>query len=353
MALGLVAGADRQPEDPRPDVLPRGVLLPVAGLVGGDHHDRALHPQRRRPAEQALSIAGYTSHALVHHGQRPRSGRSSGLNAWTTSGTIMLFYLAALQSIPKTSTRRRRSTTRAAGARSGGSPSRCCGRPTSSSPWCSVSAALKLFDQAFIVSGGTGGPDYSTYTPVLYIYRRRSTNFEFGSAAAIGVILLPDHLRADDRAALLFGRGGRLLRRRARARPHAPTEELVAGTPAARSRRARDPRRGAAIARSSSTLLVADRAALLRAVPLDALDVVQDDPRQRRLRADPAPLDDGGLREASGRSTTSCATSGTAWCSPSWSRSRTSCSRGLGGYAFARLRFPRPRAALPARARRR
>ena len=48
--------------------------------------------------------------------------------------------------------------------------------------------ALKLFDQAFIVSGGAGGPNYSTTTPVLYIYLRAFHSFEFGVAAAAGVV---------------------------------------------------------------------------------------------------------------------------------------------------------------------
>jgi ABC-type sugar transport system permease subunit len=48
--------------------------------------------------------------------------------------------------------------------------------------------ALKLFDQAFIVSGGAGGPNYSTYTPVLYIYREAFHSFDFGIAAAAGVV---------------------------------------------------------------------------------------------------------------------------------------------------------------------
>ena len=57
-----------------------------------------------------------------------------GLNAWTTSGTIMLFYLAACRRSRPTSTRPRRSTAPARGARSGRSPSRCSSRATSSSP---------------------------------------------------------------------------------------------------------------------------------------------------------------------------------------------------------------------------
>ncbi len=49
--------------------------------------------------------------------------------------------------------------------------------------------ALKLFDQAFIVSHGTGGPDYSTYTGVLYIYLEAFHSDEFGIAAAAGIVL--------------------------------------------------------------------------------------------------------------------------------------------------------------------
>ena len=49
--------------------------------------------------------------------------------------------------------------------------------------------ALKIFDQAFIVSGGTGGPNYSTTTGVLYIYLQAFHNYTFGIAAAAGIVL--------------------------------------------------------------------------------------------------------------------------------------------------------------------
>ena len=82
----------------------------------------------------------------------------------------MLFYLAALQSIPTDVYEAAASTGRAPGARSGGSRSRCSSRRISSCSSSSASGRLKLFDQAFIVSNGTGGPQNSTYTGVLYIY---------------------------------------------------------------------------------------------------------------------------------------------------------------------------------------
>ena len=73
MALGLADRARDQREDPRPDVLPLGVLLPVARLVGRDHGDRDLHPQRRRapqPRSSAATAPGSATRAR-------RCGRSS------------------------------------------------------------------------------------------------------------------------------------------------------------------------------------------------------------------------------------------------------------------------------------
>ena len=77
-------------------VLPLGVLLPLARLLRRDHRDRALHPFGRRAPERRSSAAS-----------EPWFGDSdtalwalAGLNVWTTSGTMMLFYLAALQAIP-------------------------------------------------------------------------------------------------------------------------------------------------------------------------------------------------------------------------------------------------------------
>ncbi|HET7044791.1 MAG TPA: sugar ABC transporter permease [Gaiellaceae bacterium] len=112
-----------------------------------------------------------------------------GLNAWTTSGTIMLFYLAALQSIP--------TDVYEAAALDGTGPWRTFRKITF--PLLRPAhffvlvvfgiGALKIFDQAFLVSGGQGGPDYATYTGVLYIYLKAFHSFQFGLAAAAGVVL--------------------------------------------------------------------------------------------------------------------------------------------------------------------
>jgi multiple sugar transport system permease protein len=50
--------------------------------------------------------------------------------------------------------------------------------------------SMKMFDQAFIASNGTGGPDWSTITVVFYIYRLAFADVTLGYAGAVGVALL-------------------------------------------------------------------------------------------------------------------------------------------------------------------
>lgn len=112
-----------------------------------------------------------------------------GLNAWTTAGTVMLFYLAALQSISP--------EVYEAAALDGTSAWRTFWRITF--PLLRPAhffvlvvfgiGALKLFDQAFLVSGGQGGPANSTMSAVLYLYLKAFHGSAFGVAAAAGVIL--------------------------------------------------------------------------------------------------------------------------------------------------------------------
>ena len=112
-----------------------------------------------------------------------------GLNAWTTSGTMMLFYLGQLQSIP--------------------SDVYEAARVDGSGPWnsfwritfpllapahylvltVSVIGALQMFDQAYIAGGSGGDPAYALMTMVLYLYNAAFRQFEFGYAAAVGIVL--------------------------------------------------------------------------------------------------------------------------------------------------------------------
>jgi multiple sugar transport system permease protein len=111
-----------------------------------------------------------------------------GLNAWTTSGTVLIFYLAALQSIP--------TDVYEAAALDGTGNWRTFRKITfpllkPAHFFCLVVfgiGALKLFDQSFIIGGGSGNPNYATMTPILYIYNQAFANYDFGVAAAAGVV---------------------------------------------------------------------------------------------------------------------------------------------------------------------
>jgi multiple sugar transport system permease protein len=112
-----------------------------------------------------------------------------GLNAWTTSGTIMLFYLAALQSIP-TDVYEAAAIDRAGRWRTFWKVTMPLLKPGHFFVLAvTIIGAVKVFDQAYIVSRGAGGPNYSTLTIVLQLFRAAINDLRFGYAAAMGVFL--------------------------------------------------------------------------------------------------------------------------------------------------------------------
>jgi multiple sugar transport system permease protein len=129
-----------------------------------------------------------------------------GLNGWTTSGTVMIFYLAALQSISN--------DVYEAAALDGAGAWRTFWKITF--PLLKpghffvstllVIGGLKMFDQAFIASGGTGGPNNSTLVPVLYLYRVAFADVRFGFAAAVGIVLMLLMITLTLAQRLTFGR---------------------------------------------------------------------------------------------------------------------------------------------------
>jgi multiple sugar transport system permease protein len=113
-----------------------------------------------------------------------------GMNAWTTSGTVMIFYLAALQAIPD--------DVYEAAALDNTGAWRTFWKITfpllrPAHFFCLVVfsiGALKLFDQSYLIGGPSGGPDYATITPILYIYNQVFQYSAFGVGAAAGVVFL-------------------------------------------------------------------------------------------------------------------------------------------------------------------
>lgn len=112
-----------------------------------------------------------------------------GLNIWTTSGTYMIIFLAALQDVPR--------DLYEAGAIDGATGFTAVRRITI--PLIrpaiffvvatGIIGTLQIFDQAFILSGGTGSPDNSTMTAVLYIYNEAFNYGFYGVAAAASFVL--------------------------------------------------------------------------------------------------------------------------------------------------------------------
>jgi multiple sugar transport system permease protein len=128
------------------------------------------------------------------------------LDAWTTSGTMMLFYLAALQSIP-TDVYEAAAIDRSGAWRTFWRITFPLLKPAHFFVLVvSVIGALKLFDQVYITSTGSGGPAGSTMTGVLYLYRVVISEFNFGYGAAIGVVLFLIIFTLTAIQRLLFGR---------------------------------------------------------------------------------------------------------------------------------------------------
>jgi len=112
-----------------------------------------------------------------------------GLNAWTTSGTFMLFYLASLQTISH--------EIYEAAAIDGAGAWQTFWKITFPLlrpghffvATVAVIGALQLFDQAFIAGSPSGDPANALMTMVLYLYNAAFTQFKFGYAAAVGIVL--------------------------------------------------------------------------------------------------------------------------------------------------------------------
>lgn len=111
------------------------------------------------------------------------------LNAWTTSGTFMLFYLASLQTISH--------EVYEAAAIDGANSWQTFWRITFPLlkpghffvATVAVIGALQMFDQAVIAGGSEGAPANALMTVVLYLYNQAFTKFNFDYAAAVGLIL--------------------------------------------------------------------------------------------------------------------------------------------------------------------
>ena len=156
------------------------------------------------------------------------------LNAWTTSGTFMLFYLASLQSISH--------EVYEAAAIDGASAWQIFWRdhvpaaeagPLLRGHGRGDRRAAAVRPGVHRAAASSGDPDNALMTVVLYLYNAAFTQLNFGYAAAVGIILFVDHLRRDARPAAAVRRGARMV-----------SEDAM--TPVDQTRAPRTPRRRAA-----------------------------------------------------------------------------------------------------------
>jgi multiple sugar transport system permease protein len=155
-------------------VSPDGLFNTVRGAMG-------LNP--------LFELFGYGPNQNWMFDQRTALNSVIVLNAWTTSGTFMLFYLASLQSIS--------GTVYEAAAIDGANAWQTFWKITFPLlkpghyfvATVAVIGALQLFDQVAIAGGPAGDPNNALMTVVLYLYNAAFSQFNFGYAAAIGVIL--------------------------------------------------------------------------------------------------------------------------------------------------------------------
>lgn len=111
------------------------------------------------------------------------------MNIWSTAPLFMVIYLAAMQDIPQ-------SLYEAATIDGASSWDKfiCITLPflkpiTFFILVMGIIGTFQLFDQSYIFSGGSGGPNNSTLTVVLLIYQYAFKNLDMGYAASLGLML--------------------------------------------------------------------------------------------------------------------------------------------------------------------
>jgi len=111
------------------------------------------------------------------------------MNVWSTAPYFMVIYLAALQDIPD-SLYEAAEIDGARTLRKFWSITLPLLKPvTFFVVTMGIIGTFQLFDQAYIFSNGSGGPNNSTLTVVLLIYQYAFKNLDMGYAASLAVML--------------------------------------------------------------------------------------------------------------------------------------------------------------------
>ena len=210
-------GGAGEPQDSRPDVLPHRVLFPLDQLVGRHLHHlplalRQQRPDQLRPRHARLPARpgrpGCPTPGASSRWRWPRSashdvspwlaGPSVALlsimmmNVWTTTGTMMVIFLAGLQNIPG-DVYEAAAVDGATGWRMFRDITVPLLRPvTLFVVTIGLIGTFQVFDQIFVMS--EGGPAKTTTTLAWLVYVEGFRGFSMGSASAIAVVLFAHHL---------------------------------------------------------------------------------------------------------------------------------------------------------------
>lgn len=111
------------------------------------------------------------------------------MNIWSTAPFYMVIYLAALQDIPQTLYEAAELDGASGWERFTHITLPLLQPVTFFVVAVGVIGTFQLFDQSYIFSGGTGGPNNATLTLVLLIYQAVFRNLQMGYAAAIAFLL--------------------------------------------------------------------------------------------------------------------------------------------------------------------
>jgi multiple sugar transport system permease protein len=156
-------------------------IMAPQGLFNGAREALGLNP--------IFEALGFNERFNWLSSERSALNSITALNVWTTSGTMMLFYLASLQTISH--------EIYEAAALDGASAWQMFWRVTFPLlkpghyfvATVSVIGALQVFDQGYIAGGSNGDPNYSVMTMVMYLYNAAFVQFNFDYAAAVGIVL--------------------------------------------------------------------------------------------------------------------------------------------------------------------
>ena len=158
---------------------PRGIIHLALGALGVDND--------APPAALADTTVGGLSLWDWISGPSVAMTAVIALVVWTTAGTFMLMFLAALQDIPR--------ELYEAAAIDGATPWQqirhltipLLSRTTTLVILLQIIASLKIFDQVYLMT--SGGPGTSTQTALVYITKTGFTDYRIGAAAAASFML--------------------------------------------------------------------------------------------------------------------------------------------------------------------